>query len=115
MNFLVFQVQTVSIRGGKSFKRDHFLLNKDFLCKKQLRSQPKTQDLSRVFFGTVPEVGKQALGRGGFHDGKRKKGKCGEAPNLDVSENSGFSTQIIHFNKVFHYFHHPFWVFFPYF
>ena len=28
---------------------------------------------------------------------------------LDVSENSGFSPQIIHFNRVFHYFHHPFW------
>ena len=28
----------------------------------------------------------------------------------DVSENSGFSPQIIHFNRVFHhYFHHPFW------
>ena len=26
-----------------------------------------------------------------------------------VSENSGFSPQIIHFNRVFHYFHHPFW------
>ena len=26
---------------------------------------------------------------------------------MDVSENSGFSTQIIHFNRVFHYFHHP--------
>ena len=29
--------------------------------------------------------------------------------HLGVSENSGFSPQIIHFNKVFHYFHHPFW------
>ena len=28
---------------------------------------------------------------------------------VDVSENSGFSPQIIHFNRVFHYFHHPFW------
>ena len=28
---------------------------------------------------------------------------------MDVSENSGFSPQIIHFKKVFHYFHHPFW------
>ena len=26
-----------------------------------------------------------------------------------VSENRGFSPQIIHFNRVFHYFHHPFW------
>ena len=25
------------------------------------------------------------------------------------SENSGFSPQIIHLNRVFHYFHHPFW------
>ena len=29
--------------------------------------------------------------------------------HVDVSENSGFSPQIIHFNGVFHYFHHPFW------
>ena len=28
---------------------------------------------------------------------------------LGVSKNSGFSPQIIHFNRVFHYFHHPFW------
>ena len=28
---------------------------------------------------------------------------------MDVSENSGFSPQIIHFNRVFHDFHHPFW------
>ena len=28
---------------------------------------------------------------------------------MDVSENSFFSPQIIHFNRVFHYFHHPFW------
>ena len=28
--------------------------------------------------------------------------------NVDVSENSGFP-QIIHFDRVFHYFHHPFW------
>ena len=28
---------------------------------------------------------------------------------MDVSENSGFSPQIIHFNRVFHYFHPPFW------
>ena len=32
-----------------------------------------------------------------------------------VSENSGFSPQIIHLNRVFHYFHHPFWGFSPYF
>ena len=29
--------------------------------------------------------------------------------HMDVSENSGFSTQIIHFSRVFHDFHHPFW------
>ena len=29
--------------------------------------------------------------------------------NVGVSENSGFSPQIIHFNRVFHDFHHPFW------
>jgi len=34
---------------------------------------------------------------------------------MDVSENSGFSSQIIHFNRVFHYFHHPFGGFYPYF
>ena len=28
---------------------------------------------------------------------------------LDVSETRGISPQIIHFDKVFHYFHHPFW------
>ena len=28
---------------------------------------------------------------------------------MDVSENSGCSPQIIHFSRVFHYFHHPFW------
>ena len=28
---------------------------------------------------------------------------------MDVSENSGFSPKWIHFNRVFHYFHHPFW------
>ena len=29
--------------------------------------------------------------------------------NMDVSENSGFSSKILHFNRVFHDFHHPFW------
>jgi len=28
---------------------------------------------------------------------------------MGVSKNRGFSPQIIHFNRVFHYFHHPFW------
>ena len=28
---------------------------------------------------------------------------------LGVSENSGFYPQIIHFSRVFHYFHHQFW------
>ena len=28
---------------------------------------------------------------------------------MDVSENCGFSPPIIHVNRVFHYFHHPFW------
>ena len=31
--------------------------------------------------------------------------------DMGVSENSGFSPQLIHFNRVFHYFHHPFWGF----
>ena len=34
---------------------------------------------------------------------------------LHVSKNSGFSPQVIHFKRVFHYFHHPFWGFSPYF
>ena len=29
--------------------------------------------------------------------------------SLGVSKNRGFSPQIIHFNRVFHDFHHPFW------
>ena len=29
--------------------------------------------------------------------------------NVGVSKNRGFSTQIIHLNRVFHYVHHPFW------
>ena len=29
--------------------------------------------------------------------------------DVDVSKNRGVSPQIIHFNRVFHYFHHPFW------
>ena len=29
---------------------------------------------------------------------------------MGVSKNRGFSPQIIHFNRVFHDFHHPFWV-----
>ena len=41
--------------------------------------------------------------------------RCLEASKLllylqmGVSKNSGSSPQIIHFNRVFHYFHHPFW------
>ena len=34
--------------------------------------------------------------------------------DMDVSLNGG-TPQIIHFNRVFHYFHHPFWEFSPYF
>ena len=33
---------------------------------------------------------------------------CGNQ-QMGVSKNSGFSPQIIHSNRVFHYFHHPFW------
>ena len=40
--------------------------------------------------------------------GKKNKTSTSH-PNIDVSKNSGFSPQIIHFNRVFHYFHHPFW------
>ena len=34
---------------------------------------------------------------------------------MGVSKNRGVSPQIIHFNRVFHYFHHPFWGFSFYF
>jgi len=34
---------------------------------------------------------------------------------MNVSENSGFSPQIINFHRVFHDFHHPFWGLYPYF
>ena len=34
---------------------------------------------------------------------------------MDVSENNGFSPQIIHFNRIFHYFHPSFWGKIPYF
>ena len=33
---------------------------------------------------------------------------------IGVSKNRGVSPQIIHFDRVFHYFHHPFWGFSPY-
>ena len=42
---------------------------------------------------------------GGYFTGPFRK----PCIDLDVSENSGFSPQIIHFNRVFHSFHHPFW------
>ena len=35
--------------------------------------------------------------------------------DVDVSENSGFSHQIIHFNRRFHDFHQPVWGKHPYF
>ena len=35
--------------------------------------------------------------------------------NVDVSENSGFPPKSPHFDRVFHYFHHPFWGKHPYF
>ena len=44
-------------------------------------------------------------------DGKPR----GAERHMGVSENSGFSPQIIHFNRVFHYFHRPFWGVFAYF
>ena len=34
---------------------------------------------------------------------------------MDVSENIGFSPKSSHFNRVFRYFHHPFWGCSPYF
>ena len=33
----------------------------------------------------------------------------GDERYMGVSKNSGFSPQRIRFNRVFHYFHHPFW------
>ena len=47
-----------------------------------------------------------------FHPKKHTKGRNFtylENPGMDVSENSGFSPQIIHLNRVFHDFHYPFW------
>ena len=32
---------------------------------------------------------------------------------MGVSKNNGCSPQIIHSNRVFHYFHHPFWGYIP--
>ena len=40
---------------------------------------------------------------------RRSKGGLKWPPFMEVSLNGGFSPQIIHFNRVFHYFHHPFW------
>ena len=59
-------------------------------------------------------------GLGGFATGWVPKIHCLEEPGSQdewlvsdpdhpLSENSGFSPQIINFNRVFHYFHHPFW------
>ena len=39
----------------------------------------------------------------------------GDEKHLGVSKNRGKTPQIIRFNRVFHYFHHPFWGFSPYF
>ena len=56
-----------------------------------------------------------------FHPGFPKKVFGGSPPpksrtiNMDVSENSGVYPQIIQFNRVFHFFHHPFREFPPYF
>ena len=45
--------------------------------------------------------------------GHDKPWHMGVAPSIlsswYISENSWFSSQIIHVNRVFHYFHHPFW------
>ena len=41
------------------------------------------------------------------------KGQCIIKNNMGVSENGGFPPQIIHFNRDFHYFHHPFLGVFP--
>ena len=39
----------------------------------------------------------------------KEQGEWISSFQLGISKNSGVSPQIIHFNKVFHYFHHPFW------
>ncbi len=44
---------------------------------------------------------------------KNAKKKLSQEKNTCVFPNNGFSPQIIHFSKVFHYFHHPFWGVFP--
>ena len=36
-------------------------------------------------------------------------GKIIDLQDVSVSKNRGKTSQIIHFNRVFHYFHHPFW------
>ena len=38
-----------------------------------------------------------------------KKSQLHDITNMGVSTNRGFSPQIMNFNRVFHYFHHPFW------
>ena len=48
----------------------------------------------------------------GVHVGgsKREEDITGSSGlQMGVSENRWFSPQIIHFSRVFHYFHHPFW------
>ena len=39
----------------------------------------------------------------------------GHGTDMGVSKNRGFYPQIMNFNRVFHYFHHPFWGFSSYF
>ena len=44
-----------------------------------------------------------------FCASRKKYGFASAWDEMGVSENSGFPPQIIQFNRVFHYFHHPFW------
>ena len=75
-----------------------------------------------IFYGQIPITSSH------WHPGKggRYPQKIIPHPNtppnkkthvfyMGVSENSGFSPQIIHFNRVFYYFHPPFWGVSPYF
>ena len=75
-----------------------------------------------IFYGQIPITSSH------WHPGKggRYPQKIIPHPNtppnkkthvfyMGVSENSGVSPQIIHFNRVFYYFHHPFWGVSPYF
>ena len=86
-------------RLGFSSKKMEFSWT--FMCCSIWRYWPYDTKNLDYFFQWVAKVVDTAIGMRWLHMG--------------VSKNSGFSPQIIHFNRVFHYFHHPFWGFSPYF